>query len=144
MQVKLLWKFPYKKKLREVNKRPVSGWEKAIIATLVAVTAAIVAVVVIAITRPDTDAGQKFSYVIEAGTKELLDAGETPPNQPPTDLSLKVGDTLEVINNDVAVHSYSFITVRPGETGSYVFKTPGTYVGVCTIGSHTSVTITVT
>lgn len=127
-----------------MTKRLLSGWEKAIIATLVVVTIAIVAVVGIALTRSDTDAAQKYSFVIEAGTKELLDAGQTPPNQPPTDLSIKVGDTLEVINQDIAVHSYSFITVRPGETGTYTFKTPGTYIGACTIGSHTSVTITVT
>lgn len=127
-----------------MTKRLLSGWEKAIIAALVAVTLAVAAIVGIALTRSDTDAAQKYSFIIEAGTKELLDAGQTPPNQPPTDLAVRVGDTLEVINQDTAVHSYSFITVRPGETGSYTFKTPGTYIGACTIGSHTSVTITVT
>lgn len=126
-----------------MSKRLLSGWEKAIIAGLVLITSAVIVVVVIAMTRSDTDVSQKYSFVIEAGTKELLDAGQTPPNQPPTDLALKVGDTLEVVNQDNAVHSYSFITVRPGETGSYTFKTPGTYIGTCTIGSHTSVTITV-
>ena len=127
-----------------MSKRLLSGWEKAIIAGLILVTSAIITVVVIAVTRSDTDDSQKYSFVIATGTKDLLDAGQTPPNQPPTDLALNVGDTLEVVNQDVAVHSYSFITVRPGETGSYKFKTPGTYVGACTIGSHTSVTITVT
>ena len=127
-----------------MTKRLLSGWEKVIIAALAVVAAAIIAIVGIALTRSDTDAAQTYSFVIEAGTKELLDTGQTPPNQPPTDLFVKVGDTLEVVNQDNAVHSYSFITVRPGETGSYTFKTPGTYIGACTIGSHTSVTITVT
>jgi plastocyanin len=97
-----------------------------------------------ALTRSDSDASQVYSFTIEEGTKALLDAGQVPTNQPPTDLDLKVGDTLEVTNRDSAVHSYSFITVRPGETGRYTFKTPGTYVGACTIGAHTSVTIVVT
>ena len=127
-----------------MTKRPMSGWEKTIIAAIASMIVVVAGVIGFAITRSDSETSQLYSYIIEDGTKELLDQGEVPSNQPPTDLDLKVGDTLEVINRDSAVHSYSFITVRPGETGRYTFKTPGTYVGACTIGAHTSVTITVT
>lgn len=125
-------------------KRSMSGWEKAIIASLAVMTLIVTGVIVFALTRSDSSSSQLYSFTIEAGTKDIIDQGQVPPNQPPTDLALQVGDTLEVINKDTAVHSYSFITVRPGETGRYTFKTPGTYIGACTIGAHTSVTITVT
>jgi len=125
-------------------KRSMSGWEKAIIASIAVMIVVVAGVIGFALTRSDSDSSELYSFTIEAGTKELLDRGELPPNQPPTDLTLQVGDTLEVINQDSAVHSYSFITVRPGETGRYTFKTPGTYIGACTIGAHTSVTIIVT
>jgi plastocyanin len=128
----------------DMSKRSTSGWEKGIIASIAAMILIVAGVVLLAVTRSGSDSSQVYSYVIDEGTKELLEQGLTPPNQPPTDLNLRVGDTLEVINRDVSVHSYSFITVRPGETGRYTFKTPGTYIGACTIGEHTSVTITVT
>jgi len=127
-----------------MSKRPMSGWEKGIIAAIAAMITIVAAVVIIALSRSDSATATTYSFTIEKGTKELIEAGITPENQPPTDLNIKVGDTLEVVNNDSAVHSYSFITVRPGETGSYTFKTPGTYVGACTVGVHTSVTIVVT
>ncbi len=127
-----------------MSKRSMSGWGKAIIASIAVMIVVVAGVIGFALTRSDSDSSELYSFTIEAGTKELLDRGESPPNQPPTDLTLQVGDTLEVINQDSAVHSYSFITVRPGETGRYTFKTPGTYIGACTIGAHTSVTIIVT
>lgn len=127
-----------------MTKRSISGWEKIIIASIAAMIVVVAGVVGYALTRSDSNTSELYSFTIEAGTKDLLEQGEVPPNQPPTDLALRVGDTLEVINRDTAVHSYSFITVRPGETGRYTFKTPGTYIGACTIGAHTSVTITVT
>lgn len=127
-----------------MTKRSMSGREKAIIACLAAMTLVVAGVIVFALTRSDSNSSELYSFTIEAGTKDIIDQGQVPPNQPPTDLALQVGDTLEVINQDTAVHSYSFITVRPGETGRYTFKTPGTYIGACTVGAHTSVTITVT
>jgi plastocyanin len=127
-----------------MTKRSMSGWEKAIIVSVAAMVVVVAGVIGFAVTRSDSNSSELYSFTIEAGTRVLLDQGQAPPNQPPTDLALQVGDTLEVINNDSAVHSYSFITVRPGETGRYTFKTPGTYIGACTIGAHTSVTITVT
>ena len=144
MVAKWLSLFLYWTRLPDMSKRPMSGWEKGIIAAIAAMILVVGGVIGFALTRSDSDTSKVYSYIIEDGTKAILDQGEVPPNQPPTDLNLNVGDTLEVINRDSAVHSYSFITVRPGETGTYTFKTPGTYVGACTIGAHTSVTIVVT
>lgn len=127
-----------------MSRRPMSGWEKGIIAAIAVMMAVVAAVVIVAFSRSDSATATTYSFTIEEGTKDLIEAGITPENQPPTDLNIRVGDTLEVVNNDSTVHSYSFITVRPGETGSYTFKTPGTYVGACTVGVHTSVTIVVT
>jgi plastocyanin len=127
-----------------MNNQSISGWGKALLASLAIMVVLVVALVAFAFSRSESNTPTTYSFNIEKGTSELIDAGITPANQPPTELNIKVGDTLEVVNDDDAVHSYSFITVRPGETGSYTFKTPGTYVGACTVGVHTSVTIVVT
>lgn len=84
------------------------------------------------------------AFVIEKGTRAILDAGGTPPNAPPTTLDVDLGDVLEVTNNDVVAHTYAFLVLRPGETGRYEFKNRGTFVGDCTASGQGQMTITVT
>ena len=84
------------------------------------------------------------AFVIERGTRAILDAGGTPPNAPPTTLTVDLGDVLEVTNKDVVAHTYAFLVLRPGETGRYEFKNRGTFVGDCTASGQGQMTITVT
>lgn len=84
------------------------------------------------------------AFVIEKGTRAILDAGGTPPNAPPTTLEVDLGDVLEVTNNDVVAHTYAFLVLRPGETGRYEFKNRGSFVGDCTASGQGQMTITVT
>ena len=84
-----------------------------------------------------------YSYVIAPGTQAALDKGEKVPNQLPVTLELHVGDTLEVTNNDSVAHTYTFLILRPGETGRYTFHNPGVFTASCTVGDHKEVTITV-
>ena len=61
----------------------------------------------------------------------------------PQEYTIDVGDTIEVVNDDVVVHTYGPFTVRPGESQSLTFDEPGFFFGVCTASDHETVTITV-
>lgn len=97
-------------------------------------------VILVVMLRPTSTT---YSYVISPGTQEALSKGEKVPNQLPTRLDLKVGDTLEVTNKDSVAHTYTFLILRPGETGRYTFHNAGTFTAACTVGDHTEVTIAV-
>jgi plastocyanin len=87
--------------------------------------------------------GKVWSYQIPNGTKERIDKGLLTEDYFPEQLTIAVGDTVEIVNLDVAVHSVGPFTVRPGETQKMVFVDPGYYFGACTVGLHETVTITV-
>jgi len=97
-------------------------------------------VILVVLLRPSSTT---YSYVISPGTQEALNKGEKVPNQLPLNLDLQVGDTLEVTNNDSVAHTYTFLILRPGETGRYTFHNAGVFTAACTVGEHEEVTITV-
>jgi plastocyanin len=118
----------------------------AALAFLIPITVAIV--IVFSIAGSDSTSvsfgdGKLWSYEIPNGTKEQLDKGLLTEDYFPEQLTIGVGDTVEVVNNDVAIHSIGPFTVRPGETQKMTFVDPGYYFGVCTVGLHDTVTITV-
>ena len=118
----------------------------AALAFLIPITVAIVIVFSIAgsdSTSVSVGDGKLWSYEIPNGTKEQLDKGLLTEDYFPEQLTIGVGDTVEVVNNDVAIHSIGPFTVRPGETQKMTFVDPGYYFGVCTVGLHDTVTITV-
>lgn len=96
---------------------------------------------VVVLTRDDSHTER---FVIAAGTRAALAAGNIPDNALPSSLALKVGDTLEIINNDSEAHTYAFIVLRPGETARHTFRQAGVFIGTCTVNEHEEVTITVT
>ena len=96
--------------------------------------------VVVAATRGDTTTHR---FVIAAGTRAALAAGQQPPSTIPSSLEVTVGDTLEVVNEDSEAHTYAFMVLRPGETARHVFRQPGEFSGECTVNEHEKVTITV-
>jgi plastocyanin len=82
--------------------------------------------------------------VIVNGTQASLDKGIEPANPLPTELHVTVGDSIVVTNNDVVAHTYTFLVLRPGETGRYTFQRAGNFTATCTVRGHANVTITVT
>ena len=86
---------------------------------------------------------QTQSFTIAEGTRAAIVAGKTPENALPSSLSLKVGDTLEITNEDSEAHTYAFIVLRPGETARHTFRQAGVFIGACTVNDHEEVTITV-
>lgn len=50
-----------------------------------------------------------------------------------TVLEFSMGDTLQVVNDDIVEHVIGLVAVRPGETVRYVFRQAGTFEGACTL-----------
>jgi plastocyanin len=100
-----------------------------------------VLVVVFALVRPSRTT---YNYVIANGTQAALLKGIQPTNPLPNSLNVKVGDTIVVTNNDVVAHTYTFLVLRPGETGRYTFQRAGNFTATCTVSGHNDVTIVVT
>jgi plastocyanin len=118
----------------------------AAFAFLIPITVAVVIVFSVATgdsTSVAAGNGKVWSYQIPNGTKERIDKGLLTEDYFPEQLTIAVGDTVEIVNLDVAVHSVGPFTVRPGETQKMVFVDPGYYFGACTVGLHETVTITV-
>jgi len=84
-----------------------------------------------------------YRYTIANGTQAATAVGQAVANPLPTNLTVKVGDSIEVTNNDIAPHTYTFLVLRPGETGRYTFHNKGVFQGNCTVGDHKDVSITV-
>lgn len=119
----------------------------ATLAFLVPIAVAI-AVVFVLSGRSDggsaTPTGKVWSFVVPAGAKAKADKGEYVEDVLPEQLTIAVGDTVTILNQDSAVHTFGPFTVRPGEFQKMTFTEPGYFFGVCTVGGHETVTITVT
>lgn len=111
-----------------------------VVAAVVAITALFVGLVVVA----SRDKGTIHTYTIPAGTQAELKKGREPAGLPPYRLNVKVGDTLEIVNQDEVAHTYGFIVVMPGETATYKFRRAGEFKGACTVALHDAVIISVT
>lgn len=118
----------------------------ATLAFLVPIALAVVAVFVLAGGEDSNDAvssGREWSYVVPAGTQAKADKGEFVADILPEQLTIAVGDTVTIANEDSVTHSFGPFTVRPGESQKMTFSEPGYFFGVCTVGGHDTVTITV-
>ena len=118
----------------------------AAVAFLWPVSAALVVVFVVAGGSDEpvpTVAGVVHTFEVPPGTADLQERGLLTADVFPESYTVKVGDTITVINNDVEIHTFGPFTVRPGETQSLTFTEPGYFFGVCTAGPHETVTITV-
>lgn len=114
------------------------------VALLVAVLVLVVGfVAVVGVALSQTRKGVTYEYTIPRGTAAEQKRGVEVKNLPPAGLALNVNDTIRITNNDTVAHTYSFLVLRPGETGQYTFRNKGTFVGACTVGNHPQVTITV-
>ncbi|MGA0878679.1 MAG: cupredoxin domain-containing protein [Ilumatobacteraceae bacterium] len=118
----------------------------ATLAFLVPIAVAVIAVFVFA-GGDDTDSGSAsgvvWSYVVPEGTQARADRGEFVADILPEQLTIAVGDTVTISNEDSVTHTFGPFTVRPGESQKMTFSEPGYFFGVCTVGGHETVTITV-
>ena len=121
------------------------GAVRADIALLAAVLVMVAGFVgVVAVVLSGGNDGTVHEWTIPDGTSARQEKGVDVPNLPPAGLALRVNDTIRITNNDTVAHTYSFLVLRPGETGEYTFRNKGVFVGDCTVGLHPQVTITVT
>jgi hypothetical protein len=84
-----------------------------------------------------------YAFVIPVGAGEALDAGE-PLEILPADLPVKVGEVIEIVNEDDRGHLVGPFFVEAGETMRHSFASPGEFVGICTVHPSGEITVTVT
>jgi plastocyanin len=82
-------------------------------------------------------------FVIPPGTAQRLDAGDKV-NILPAKLSYRVGQVIQVVNQDSRGETVGPFVVGPLATVTEKFATPGRYAGVCTVHPGGKITITVT
>lgn len=118
----------------------------ATLAFLVPIALAVSAVFVLAGGGDSGGAGSSgvvWSYVVPAGAQAKADKGEFVADVLPEQLTIAVGDTVTILNEDSATHTFGPFTVRPGEFQKMTFTEPGYFFGACSVGGHETVTITV-
>lgn len=87
--------------------------------------------------------GVVYRYVIPAGTGEAIDRGEVVDIMPSA-LEIKVGDAIEIVNNDDRGHNVGMFFVGVGETVNQVFPSVADFSDVCSINESGQFTINVT
>ncbi len=73
-----------------------------------------------------------YEYVIPLGAGEALDAG-TPLEVLPGELTVKVGETIRIVNEDERGHNVGPWFVGASEIVSQRFSSAGEFEGVCTV-----------
>jgi len=73
-----------------------------------------------------------YAYVIPAGSGEAIDRGEAL-DILPEELDVKVGEVIEIVNEDDRGHLIGPFFVGKGETLRQRFSSPGTFIGECTV-----------
>ena len=73
-----------------------------------------------------------YQYTIPPGAGEALDAGEPLEILPP-ELQVKVGEVIEIVNEDDRGHLVGPFFVGKGETLRQRFSSPGEFIGQCTV-----------
>ncbi|MFN3219435.1 MAG: hypothetical protein ACE367_23340 [Acidimicrobiales bacterium] len=89
------------------------------------------------------DRAADYAFVIPVGAGEALDAGQ-PLEILPADLPVKVGEVIEIVNEDDRGHLVGPFFVEAGETLRHSFASPGEFVGICTVHPSGEITVTVT
>ncbi len=74
----------------------------------------------------------EYSFEIPDGAGEALDAG-TPLEILPAELRARVGESIEIVNQDDRGHLVGPWFVGAGETLRQEFTSPGEFIGICTV-----------
>lgn len=91
----------------------------------------------------DSGAQAEYVYVIPAGTGALLDDGERV-EIIPAELTVQVGETIEITNDDDRGHVIGAFYVGAGETLRQTFTTAGELAGECSVHPSGSFRLIVT
>jgi hypothetical protein len=83
-----------------------------------------------------------YSFTIPAGAGEAYDRGE-PLDILPGELRVRVGQVIEIGNEDVRGHLVGPFFVGAGETLRQRFASPGEFIGVCTVHASGRISLTV-
>jgi plastocyanin len=81
--------------------------------------------------------------VVPVGTQARLAVGETVTIMP-SEISLRVGDTLRIRNEDVVDQAVGPYVVAAGETVEMTYGTPGRYEGMCPLSEGSTYLIEIT
>lgn len=84
-----------------------------------------------------------YSFTIPVGAGEALDRGE-PLEILPAELDVRVGQVIELINQDDRGHLVGPFFVGAGETLRQRFSSPGQFVGICTVHPSGELVLVVT
>ncbi len=85
-----------------------------------------------------TDGARTFTYRIPNGTAERITRGQEV-NILPSELHVRVGDTIVIHNDDALGQTIGPFYVESGTTVRQTFSSPTVYTGLCTL--HTNKTI---
>ncbi len=84
----------------------------------------------------------EFDYYIPAGTADRIERGEQV-DLVPRELTVQVGETIRIVNDDVEGHVVGVFYVGPGESLTKRFTAPGELSGSCTVHSAGEFTLRV-
>ena len=74
----------------------------------------------------------EYSFTVPAGSGEAMDRGEQL-DILPRELEVRVGEVLELVNLDDRGHLIGPFFVGKGETVRQQFRSPGQFVGACSV-----------
>lgn len=88
------------------------------------------------------DATVTYEYRVPFGTGERMDGGEVAEIMP-AELTVKVGESIRIINDDLRDYMIGPFFVMAGQTLAMRFTNPGVIEGVCQVNSEGRFAITV-
>ncbi|MEZ5165043.1 MAG: hypothetical protein R2695_00630 [Acidimicrobiales bacterium] len=92
----------------------------------------------------ESDRGEAdYQFVIPYGAGEAFDAGE-PLEILPQRLEVSVGETIEIVNDDVRGHLVGPFFIGAGETLRQTYTSKGEYTGLCSVHPSGEIVIVVT
>ncbi len=97
----------------------------------------------VAVSEPDAARIADHQFTIVPGTGEAMDRGEEV-DILPAELDVRVGQVLEIVNQDDRGHLVGPFFVGAGETLRQQFASPGTFEGICTVHPSGQFVLTVT
>ena len=80
----------------------------------------------------ESDGAAEYWFEIPVGAGDALDAG-TPLEILPAELRARVGESIEIVNEDDRGHLVGPWFVGAGETLRQEFTSPGEFIGICTV-----------
>jgi len=83
-----------------------------------------------------------YAYLIPAGTADRILAGEAVEILP-AELDVRVGEVIQIVNEDDEGHFVGIFYVGPGETVTQRFSSPGEFVGACSVHPSGQLSLTV-